>query len=126
MVCKFGTAVGTNWAKLIDLGDGAGLDNIVITWDGNVFQSGRIGMQIQTNAATYPLYNYGIGDFLTPVPNQWYHIVIQMQRSANAFGGIGAGAANWFSSTHTLHSHAPNAMLPCVLTLPLSVHPRVW
>ena len=96
VVVKFGTYVGTNWAKLLDLGDGANLDNIIITWDGNVAQSGRIGFQVETNSATFPLYNYAIEDFLTPVPGQWYHIVVEMQRNANAVNGIGGGAANWY------------------------------
>ena len=72
------------------LGNGAGVDDVVISWDGNNY--GRLGFQMYNNNQQFPSYNYAFKDFLSnPVANQWYHVVAVVQ-AVNATLGTG----NWF------------------------------
>lgn len=67
VVFKLNNTQNQNWAKMFELGNGAGLDNIAVTWDGNVGNSGRLGLQIYTANGS----NYALADFLSPQVNVW-------------------------------------------------------
>ena len=91
-VFKFPNAPATSgtWPKVFFLGNGAGVDDVVLTWDGNNY--GRLGFQMYSASAAFPMYNYAFKDFMSyPVANQWYHVVAVVQ-AVNPQQGSG----NWF------------------------------
>ena len=78
------------WPKVFFLGNGAGVDDVVMTWDGNNY--GRLGFQMYSNAQTFPVYNYAMKDFMSnPAANQWYHVVVVVQAVNPS-----AGSGNWW------------------------------
>lgn len=69
-VVKFNqTATAGTWPKLWFLGNGAGVDDIVMSWNGNDING--LGAQIYSNPAQFPLYQYGFVEFLKPTLGQW-------------------------------------------------------
>ena len=91
-VVKFGTTAG-GWSKLLDLGNGAGVDDLTVTWFGN--DAGRLLVEQYNNASVYPLTQHGEMEFgQAPKAGVWYHIVVGMAPASSA--AQGAGAANWY------------------------------
>ena len=79
----------STWAKIACIGDGAGVDDVVIGWDGNDY--GRLSLQNLNNAALTPAYvQFMIEMIRAPVLGQWYHLVVTAQ-AVNAT----LGTANW-------------------------------
>lgn len=68
VVFKLTNTNNQNWAKMFEIGNGAGLENIAVTWDGNVGNSGRVGLQLYTNNGG----SYALADFLIPRTGVWY------------------------------------------------------
>ena len=84
LVVKFAHADG--WAKMFQLGNQQGVDDIAITWDGNVgagtLNFGWLGVQLYSNGSVNPNVGYNLYDFIKPNLNQWYHITLVL-RPAN-------------------------------------------
>ena len=95
-VVKFNqSAASGSWPKVWFLGNGAGVDDIVISWNGNDING--LGLQMYSNATQFPMYQYGYAEFMRPVQlGQWYHIVwsvqaapVPLQPSTNLTAGAG-------------------------------------
>ena len=96
-VFKLNVTLG--WAKIADIGDGAGIDDVVIGWDGNDY--GRLSLQNINNAALTPSYVQFFTEMIrTPVLGQWYHLVVAAQ-AVNATLGTPTGSSTSTDSCRT-------------------------
>ena len=96
VVFKLPAAITGSWPKVFFLGNGAGNDDVVMTFNGNVpgFTTMNLPLAFQIyNSPSTAAYHYAIRNFLKPVVvGQWYHVVVEVVSDPTvAFGG-----ANWY------------------------------
>jgi len=80
-----------SWSKLWFLGNGAGNDDVCITYDGGD-KANPLALQHYSLPATFPSYQYGLKNFLQkPLLNTWYHVIFSVQAVNPTLG-----SGNWF------------------------------